>query len=84
MAIFIHQSFPLEVQQVYKGQNRRFIIIKGILSGREITIANVYAPNETQTSFFMEFFNTLQRYHSSHIHFGRRLQLSNTTQSRPQ
>lgn len=62
VAIFIHQSLPLDVQQAYKDPDSRFIIIKGILSGRELTIANVYAPNDTQTTFFTHFFNTLHRH----------------------
>lgn len=50
VAIFIHHSFPLDFQQVYKDQDSRYIIIKGMLSGRELTIANVYAPNDSQTT----------------------------------
>lgn len=70
VAVFIHQSFPLEVQQVYMDQDSRFIIIKGTLSGTELTIANVFAQNETQTTFFTQFFNTFQQYHSPHIILG--------------
>lgn len=41
-----------------------------MLSGRELTIANVYAPNDSQTTFFTNFFNILQQYHSPHIILG--------------
>ena len=70
VAIFFHHSFPFEIQQVYKDHESRFIIIKGTLSGRELTVANVYAPNDAQTSFFTQFFNKLQQLHSSHIIVG--------------
>lgn len=46
------------------------ILLSGLRSGRELTIANVYAPNDAQTTFFTQFFHTLQRYHSPHIILG--------------
>lgn len=46
VAIFLHHTFPMEIQHVYKDPESRYIIIKGRLAGRDLTIANIYAPNK--------------------------------------
>lgn len=59
VAIFLHKSFPFETQHTYKDSESAFIIIKGLVAGRKLRIPNVYAPNDAQTSFFSNFFDTL-------------------------
>lgn len=70
VAIFLHHSFPMEVQQVYRDAEICYIIIKGYLLGKELIIANVYVPNDCQSTLFSSFFDTLHWYHSSHIILG--------------
>lgn len=70
VAIFIHNSFPFEVQDVYKDKDSRFLILKGRILGRALTIANIYAPNEASSSFFHTFFDTLDKFYSPHIILG--------------
>lgn len=40
------------------------------MQGCATTVASVYAPNEAQASFFWRFFDTLDRYLSSHLVVG--------------
>lgn len=63
-AIFLHFSFPM---QVYKDKESRFIIIKGIVLNRELTIASIYAPNDVPNSFFKSLFERLSKFQSTHM-----------------
>lgn len=49
--ILLHASLPMEVKQIYKDKDSRFVMIKGVIHNREITIASVYAPNDAPASF---------------------------------
>lgn len=70
VAIFIRNSIIFDIHNVFKDTNSRFIILKGSINNRSITIASVYAPNEAQASFFNSFFEVLDRYSSPHIILG--------------
>lgn len=70
VAIFIKNSVLLEVQHVYKDPSSRFLIIQGSICGKAIKIANVYAPNVSQASFFASFFQVLDRYIFPHLVLG--------------
>lgn len=69
-AILLHSSFPMEVKQVYKDKDSRFVIIKGPIHNRELTIASIHAPNDSPASFFKSFFDRLALYPSSHMIVG--------------
>lgn len=69
-AIFLHASLPIEVTQCFKDRESRFVIIKGLLHNKEITIASVYAPNDAPASFFKIFFDKLTSLNSPHIIIG--------------
>lgn len=69
-AILLHSTFPMEVKQVYKDKDSRYVIIKGLIHNRELTIASIYAPNDSPASFFKSFFDRLSLYHSSHMIIG--------------
>lgn len=45
-AIFLHSSLPMEVRKVFRDKDSRYVIVKGVLNNRELTIASVYAPND--------------------------------------
>ena len=70
VAIFIRNSLIFDVQHVFRDPESRYIILKGCINNKEITIASVYAPNDTHTSFFIKFFETLDKYHSPHMLIG--------------
>lgn len=65
-AILLHRSFPMEVKQVFKDKDSRYVIIKGQIHNRELTIASIYAPNDSPASFFHSFFDRLSHFHSPH------------------
>lgn len=67
VAIFIRNYIILDIQNIYKEIESHFIIIKGSINNRTVTIASIYAPNESQSSFFTNFFEILDRYNSPHI-----------------
>lgn len=67
VAIFTCNSIILDIQNIYKDTESRFIIIKGSINNRTVTIASIYAPNESQSSFFTNLFEILDRYSSPHI-----------------
>ncbi|PIO27147.1 hypothetical protein AB205_0027470, partial [Aquarana catesbeiana] len=60
----------MEVKQCFKDKDGRFVIIKGVLHNREITIASIYAPNDAPASFFKSFFDKLTSLNSPHIIIG--------------
>lgn len=60
----------MEVKQVYKDKESRFVIVKGMLLVRELTIASLYAPNDSSASFNATFFELLTKYHSPHMIIG--------------
>lgn len=45
----------------------RFLIVQGLICCKAITIVNVFAPNDSQASFFILFFQVLDRYLSLHL-----------------
>lgn len=63
-AIFVRNS--VETQSVYKDPDSQYLILKGSIKGRLVTIASVYAPNEAQSTFF----DTLDKFHSTHLIVG--------------
>lgn len=76
VAIFIKNSIIFEPQSIYKDEDSRFIILKGSINRRNVTIASLYAPNEAQTTFFTKFFNILEQYISPHLIIGGDFNLS--------
>ena len=70
VAIFIRNTVVFDIQNVYRDPDSRYLILKGSINNRDITIASVYAPNDTHTSFFSKFFETLDKFHSPHILIG--------------
>lgn len=71
VTIFIRNNILFDVKHVYKDCASRFVILQGEVQGRALTIANVYAPNNVQSTFFKSFFQVLDRYVSTHLIVGR-------------
>ena len=70
VAIFIRNNIIFEIQNIYKDTDSRFLILKGSIDRRNVTIASVYAPNEAQSTFFTKFLDTLDQYNSPHLIIG--------------
>lgn len=69
-AIFLHSTLPFEVRKVFWDKDSRFVIVKGAINNKELTIASVYAPNDPPASFFTSFFEHLTAYQSPHMIVG--------------
>ena len=76
VAIFVRNNIIFDVQKIFKDLEGRFIILKGNINNRAITIASIYAPNESQSTFFTNFFGVLDRFNSPHIIVGGDFNLS--------
>lgn len=68
VAIFVRNSLMFDVENIYKDPASRFIILQGCLQGKKVRIANVYAPNNSQATFFKSFFQILDKYTSPLFH----------------
>ena len=44
-AILIHKNIPFILEHVEYDSKGRFVLISGLILGRNITVGNVYAPN---------------------------------------
>lgn len=58
VSILVSKHCPLQVTELQRDTQGRFLFLKGSLHHRPITIANIYAPNSQQVTFF---WNTLQQ-----------------------
>lgn len=70
VAIFIRNNILFVVKHVYKDSASRFVILQGEVQGRALTMTNVYAPNNAQSTFFKSFFQVLDRYVSTQLIVG--------------
>lgn len=70
MAIFVKKNMLFDVESIYKDPVSRFIILQGSLQGKKVMIANVYAPSDSQATFFKAFFQILDKYSSAHLLLG--------------
>ena len=59
VVVLIHNNLPFQLVKSSKDKYGRFVILKGILHGEEITIMNMYCPlsysSEFLTKVFAEF-----------------------------
>lgn len=64
VSILISKQCPLQVTEVQRDSQGRFLFIKGTLHHRPVTIANIYAPNSQQVAFFRDTFQQLLSFQS--------------------
>lgn len=74
VAILIKTSVMFDVHQIYKDPDSRFVIVKGSIRGKMVTLASVYAHNGSQASYFKKI-QVLDKFHSPPF-YRRQLQLS--------
>jgi len=53
------KSVFLNMEQVYKDKEGRYVMVVGTIAGIKITILNIYAPNEDYPQFFKNVFSLL-------------------------
>lgn len=61
VSILISQSISFAFQREVKDKEGRYILIKGTVGGVELTIVNIYAPNEDDPTFFKEVASVVAR-----------------------
>lgn len=52
VSILIAKQCQFQITDTYVDGEARFIFVKGILHGKRVTLANIYAPNAGQVVFF--------------------------------
>lgn len=55
VAIMINRRVPFVFESMVKDNYGRYIILKGYIASENVTIANVYAPNQDDPQFFHNF-----------------------------
>lgn len=66
-AILLHKSLPFVHSKVISDPNGRFIIVTGQMYNINIVLANVYAPNWDDDSFFKRLFSKLPDLSTHHL-----------------
>lgn len=90
-AILIHKRIPFIFKEQYRDLGGRQILIKGMLYGQELTLLNVYAPNEDNPKFMMDIISLFNQYNTDfgivagdfNCHMDSNLDKSSTTLSNP-
>lgn len=52
VSILISKHCPIQILEVQRDTNGRYLFLKGSIHNRPITLANLYAPNKQQVPFF--------------------------------
>lgn len=52
VAVLIHKKLPFTLEEVFKDDGGRYVIISGFLFGERILIGSIYGPNAFEPSFF--------------------------------
>lgn len=90
-AILIHKRIPFLFKEQYSDFGGRQILIKGMLYGQELTLLNIYAPNEDNPKFMMDIISLFNQYNTDfgivagdfNCHMDSNLDKSSTTLSNP-
>ena len=66
VAILIHRQINFKLDSLHKDSEGRYVLINGVIDGTQISLMNVYAPNEDDPEFIRTVFNVTLR-HSTGI-----------------
>lgn len=62
MSILIHRQVNFSLEKTHKDAEGRFILVNGSLDGINVSLMNVYAPNEDRSAFIKKVFNVITQY----------------------
>ena len=65
-----NNNFNFQISKVYSDPEGRFLIWDLITNGKQLTLANIYAPNEDDPNFFTSMFNHLLDFNCDDIIIG--------------
>lgn len=66
-AIVIHRNVAFTASDVIADRNGRYVIVTGTLFNTPVVLANVYAPNYDDESFFIRFLSSIPSIDSHHL-----------------
>ena len=70
VCILFNNNFNLQIHKYFLDPKGRFIICDVVADGKSHTLANIYAPNEDDPSFFQSFFQQLSSFNCEEIIIG--------------
>ena len=70
VAILFNNNFAFQISKSYVDPEGRFVICDLNSSGKQITLANIYAPNDDNPNFFTTFFEHLTDFNCEDIIVG--------------
>ena len=69
-AILFNNNFNFQLQRSYSDPNGRFIICDITTDNKSVTVATLYAPNDDDPSFFLNFFDHLNDFKCDEVIIG--------------
>lgn len=70
VSVFISNNTPWQCQDSLIDTSGRYIFLKGLLGGIQVTLSTIYAPNENQASFLDGVLGKLQDFKTGHLILG--------------
>lgn len=70
VSILIHRHVNFIETSAHKDNEGRYILVNGLIDGTEVSLINVYAPNENDPGFTRMLFNKLLQYSTGLILMG--------------
>jgi len=70
-AILFNNNFTFQISKTYSDPEGRFIICDLAINGKQLTLANIYAPNNNDPNFFSLVFSHLVDFKCEEIIIGR-------------
>lgn len=64
VSILIHRHVNFTNTFTYKDKEGRIILVNGLIDGVEVSLINVYAPNEDEPSFIKSLFSVILQYNT--------------------
>ena len=70
IAILIKRNTPLNISNITRDNQGRYIIIETFIGKKDTALCNLYAPNDDDPEFFMELRNTIDSLNSHEFIMG--------------
>ena len=70
VAILFNNNFTFQISKPYSDPQRRFIICDLTVNGKQLTLTNIYAPNNDDSNFFTSVFSHLADFKCDEIMIG--------------
>ena len=71
VAILFNNNFTFQISKTYSDPEGRFIICDLTVNGKQLTLTNIYAPNNDDSNFFTSVFSHLADFKCEFVIIGR-------------